>query len=160
MIAASALFIASTWALEVRAGDVPVRDHLDMTRHFVKILELNRPVSTLIIGNTDIVHAVVEADTRVVLTAKETGDTNLIALDDTGSPIVDLVIDVSPTRDTQLTVHSGTGRQEYECDYKRCVPKSQDTTTTISPEAVTGSGSAPNSLLNGSISEAVRAMTP
>ena len=57
---------------------------IDVTIDFAKVLKLDRPAATIVIGNPGIADASVEDEQTVVLTGKAAGTTNLIVLDEQG----------------------------------------------------------------------------
>jgi hypothetical protein len=71
---------------------------IDVTIDFAKILTLDRPAETIVVGNPGIADASVEDEKTIVLTGKTAGATNLIVLDGEGKEIVNAVVRVSSRR--------------------------------------------------------------
>ncbi len=88
---------------------------VDVTIDFAKILKLERPAETVVIGNPGIADASVEDQTTLVLTGKTAGATNLIVLDSEGKEIVNVVVRVSSDVRQLTTVFYGTQRQTFSC---------------------------------------------
>lgn len=81
------LLLAPTLAL---AESAPVSVKVNMAR----ILRINAPASTVIIGNPAIADVTIQDPQTLVLTGKAYGTTNLIVLDNRGSPIADTMVEV------------------------------------------------------------------
>jgi Flp pilus assembly secretin CpaC len=96
-------------------GGVALADVVDLTIDFAKIMKLDRPAATLVIGNPGIADATVEDETTVILTGKTAGSTNLIALDEKGAEIANLVVRVSSDIRQLTTVFYGRKRQTFSC---------------------------------------------
>ena len=97
------------------AGDAALAQSIDVTIDFAKIMTLDRPAETVVIGNPGIADATVEDDKTIVLTGKTAGATNLIVLDAEGKEIVNAVIRVSSDVRQLTTVFYGSQRQTYSC---------------------------------------------
>jgi len=92
---------------------------VQVTLDFAKIVKLEVPASTVIIGNSGIVEAAIEDDKTMVLTGQAPGSTNIIVIDADGNEIENVrVVVASDTRDL-TTVYSGTDRLSYSCN-PRC----------------------------------------
>ncbi|WP_161141026.1 pilus assembly protein N-terminal domain-containing protein [Propylenella binzhouense] len=90
-------------------------DTIDVTIDFAKILKLDKPAATLVIGNPGIADATVGDDKTVVLTGKAAGTTNLIILDDKGQEIANEIVRVSSDVRQLTTVFYGSKRQSFSC---------------------------------------------
>lgn len=75
---------------------------IEVVMNQAKILKLTRAADTIVIGNPEIADASVQDARTIVLTGKGFGVTNLVVLDEKGSPIVDEQVYVS--RDTSMSV--------------------------------------------------------
>lgn len=93
----------------------PVGPVVDVTIDFAKILRLDQPASTIVIGNPGIADAAVEDEKTVVLTGKTAGTTNLIILDENGAEMANTVIRVSSDIQQLTTVFYGSQRQTFSC---------------------------------------------
>lgn len=86
--------------------------HLDQAR----ILKLPERTATLVIGNPLIADAVVQPGGIVVVTAKSYGATNLVALDRTGTTLMENPIQVvGPNDRVVVVVYRGIERESYSC---------------------------------------------
>jgi len=143
----------SSFAQNRQASD-SAAGRIEIVVDFVKVLELARPVSTLIIGSTNIVEAVMETERRAVLTGKTPGHTNLIALDSEGNPIVDLSVEVLASNAREVTVFEGKNRTSYRCGRSNCrltESKARSSGTATSPmPAETPENAAPADVEPGS----------
>ncbi len=99
-----------------QAADI-VSVQLDQAR----IIKLPPRTQTLIIGNPVIADVTMLKSTGLmIITGKGFGDTNLIALDETGEPLAESIIRVSNVENA-LVVQRGLERQSYSCA-PRCQP--------------------------------------
>jgi Flp pilus assembly secretin CpaC len=88
---------------------------IDLTIDFAKVVRLDGPATTIVIGNPGIADAAVEDEQTLVLTGKAAGTTNLIVLDENGEPIVDSVLRVSSNVQQLTTIFYGGERQTFSC---------------------------------------------
>ncbi|MDH3195689.1 MAG: pilus assembly protein N-terminal domain-containing protein [Hyphomicrobiales bacterium] len=88
---------------------------VDLVIDFAKILQLNGPISTLIIGNPGIADATIQDDRTIVLTGRAAGMTNLIAMDDDGKEIANVLVRVASNVRQLTTVFYGSKRQTLSC---------------------------------------------
>ena len=88
---------------------------IDVTIDFAKVLKLDRPAGTIVVGNPGIADATVEDDTTLVLTGKAAGTTNFIVLDANGEEIANSVLRVSSNVRQLTTIFRGPKRQTYSC---------------------------------------------
>lgn len=79
------------------------------------IVKMDAPASTLILGNPAIADISTEDGQLLVVTGKTAGITNLIALDDAGAEILNLVLTVKDPAYHYVTLHKGINRQSYSC---------------------------------------------
>jgi Flp pilus assembly secretin CpaC len=104
------LAVASTLApLAASAADVTVI--LDQA----KLVKLPEKVSTIVIGNPLIADASVQAGGQMVVTGKGYGMTNLIALDRTGTVLMEKSVEVQGPRTNVVVVYRGVERESYSC---------------------------------------------
>lgn len=80
-----------------------------------RILRINSPASTVIIGNPGIADVTIQDPKTLVLTGKSFGQTNLIILDAVGNPIADTLIDVVQQDAAPLTMYLGSARTTMMC---------------------------------------------
>lgn len=94
-----------------RAAEEMMRVYMDHAR----VLKLDRPVSKVIIGNSDVADATVADAKTVVLTGRSFGTTNLVILDQDGNAIVDERILVSIDEGNTVRVYKQTTRTVFSC---------------------------------------------
>ena len=80
-----------------------------------KIMKLDRPADTIVIGNPEIADASVQDASTIVLTGKGFGVTNLVVLDQDGAPIVDEEIVVSRHFTNSVRVYRRANVQTLSC---------------------------------------------
>jgi len=88
---------------------------IDVTIDFAKVVKLERPAATIIIGNPSIADASINDEQTLVLTGKTAGTTNLIAMDKEGKEIIDATLRVSSSVRQLTTVFYGKRRQTFSC---------------------------------------------
>ncbi|OEO31555.1 hypothetical protein VW23_015660 [Devosia insulae DS-56] len=110
----AALAVISMLATPVAAlaESAPVTVKVNMAR----ILRINAPASTVIIGNPGIADAAIQDPQTLVLTGKSYGQTNLIVLDAQGNPIADTMIEVVQEQAGLVTVYMGDKRTSLACE--------------------------------------------
>jgi Flp pilus assembly secretin CpaC len=113
-LAALSLALAlSSLAVPALAADgaAPIGVKANMAR----ILRINAPAATVIIGNPGIADVTIQDPQTLVLTGKSYGQTNLIVLDASGNPIADTLIEVIQAQADLVTVYQGTARTSLSC---------------------------------------------
>lgn len=95
----------------VQAAEEMMRVYMDHAR----VLKLDRPVSKVIIGNSDVADATVADAKTIVLTGRNFGTTNLVILDQDGNAIVDERILVSIDEGNTVRVYKQTARTVLSC---------------------------------------------
>lgn len=80
-----------------------------------KIVKLTKDVSTIVVGNPEIVDATVQDARTIVLTGKGFGVTNLVILDPEGAPVVDESVFVSRNDEKSLRVFRRSKVQTMSC---------------------------------------------
>lgn len=88
---------------------------IDVTMNQATIVKLARPADTIVIGNPAIADAAVQDATTVVLTGKGFGVTNLVVLDETGSPIIDELVTVSRSTVSSVRIYRRADVQTMSC---------------------------------------------
>ncbi|WP_309500843.1 pilus assembly protein N-terminal domain-containing protein [Neorhizobium sp. SHOUNA12A] len=100
------------------AGHVTAQDQGDLLRVFMnhaRVLKLDRPVSKVIVGNSNVADATVADSTTIVLTGRSFGTTNLVLLDAQGNAIADERILVSIDEGNTVRVFRQTERSILSC---------------------------------------------
>ncbi|WP_436643528.1 pilus assembly protein N-terminal domain-containing protein [Microbaculum sp. FT89] len=112
-ILAGALFVAVAAAASRPA--VALEDTLLVEVDRAKIVKLDQPAATVIIGNPSIADALVHNREMLVVTGKSFGVTNMIVLDASGKTIGDLTLHVRGDDVGIVTVQRGPSRLSYSC---------------------------------------------
>lgn len=107
---AAALFCAVAVVIPAHAGA-----GIEVVMNEAKIIKLTRPADTVVIGNPAIADATVQDASTVVLTGKGFGMTNLVALDDTGKPIIDEQITVVRQNASTVRIYRRSEVQTMSC---------------------------------------------
>jgi Flp pilus assembly secretin CpaC len=94
------------------AESAPVSVKVNMAR----ILRINAPASTVIIGNPGIADVTIQDPQTLVLTGKSYGQTNLIVLDSQGDPIADTMVDVIQEQAGLVTMYMADKRTSMSCE--------------------------------------------
>jgi Flp pilus assembly secretin CpaC len=97
-------------------------DLIEVTIDQAKVLQLPDKTSTVVVGNPVIadVTTLRKKTNTIVLTGKNFGETNLIALDADGKELGESIVRVAAKSDT-LVVQHGMDRESYSCN-PRCQP--------------------------------------
>ena len=106
---------AIAWAGSAGAASAAMDEPVDVTIDFAKVMRLDQPAHTIIIGNPGIADASVEDEKTLILTGKTAGTTNLIVLDTAGDEILNTSLRVSSDIRQLTTVFYGASRQTFSC---------------------------------------------
>jgi Flp pilus assembly secretin CpaC len=111
--AALVFVLAGTTAIlpAVAQDGAPINVNVNMAR----VLRINAPAATVIIGNPGIADVTIQDPQTLVLTGKSYGQTNLIVLDSRGEPIADTMIEVAQMQAGVMTVYQGQNRTSLAC---------------------------------------------
>jgi Flp pilus assembly secretin CpaC len=107
-LAAAALMLTGAASAET-SGTV------DVIIDFAKVLRLQEPAQTIIIGNPGIADASIDSEQTLILTGKTAGTTNLIVLNKDGGELLNTTLRVSSDTHQLTTVFLGANRQTYSC---------------------------------------------
>jgi len=80
-----------------------------------KLVKMPEKIATIVIGNPAIADATIQAGGMMVLTGKGYGMTNVIALDRSGSVLMDRSVQVQGPRGDVVVVFRGLERESYSC---------------------------------------------
>jgi len=80
-----------------------------------RIMRLNTPAQTIIVGNPIIADVSIQDGQILVVMGKNSGATNMIALDNEGREIANIDIIVESTGNNSLTLYKGTARISMNC---------------------------------------------
>ncbi|MEC5325134.1 pilus assembly protein N-terminal domain-containing protein [Aurantimonas sp. A3-2-R12] len=89
-----------------------------------RIIEIDRPAATVIVGNPAIVDVEVLNSERLVLTGRSYGITNIVILDQAGDMILDEQVAVQTFENNTVRVYRQASRITYAC-----APKCEPTVT-------------------------------
>jgi len=107
-----AMLLAAVGAApSLSAEGAPISVKVNMAR----ILRINAPAATVIIGNPGVADVTIQDPQTLVLTGKSYGQTNMIVLDDMGNPIADTLIEVVQAQADLVTVYMGSLRTTLAC---------------------------------------------
>lgn len=111
---------------------------IEVTLNQAKIVKLSRPADTIVVGNPAIADASVQDASTIVLTGKGFGITNLVVLDQEGSPIVDAQITVVRQAASSVRIYRRAEVQTMSCtpycesSYKSDAEKSSEAEMNVS----------------------------
>ncbi|TPM39073.1 pilus assembly protein N-terminal domain-containing protein [Mesorhizobium sp. B2-3-4] len=88
---------------------------IEVTMNQAKIVKLSRPADTIVVGNPAIADASVQDASTIVLTGKGFGITNLVILDQDGSPIVDAQVTVVRQAASSVRIYRRAEVQTMSC---------------------------------------------
>ncbi|MEX6508882.1 pilus assembly protein N-terminal domain-containing protein [Jiella sp. M17.18] len=116
------LLVALSWP--VSQAEAAGSDILGIAVDHARILKIDQPAATVIIGNPAIVDVDVLSADRLVLTGKSYGITNVVILDKDGNPILDEQVAVQTFEDKTVRVYRQASRTTLAC-----APKCEPTVT-------------------------------
>ncbi|UJW75636.1 pilus assembly protein N-terminal domain-containing protein [Rhizobium sp. SL42] len=114
-VAAAGLFAAGFAFAPIGQSAEAGEDFLRVYMNSARILKLDRPVSKVIVGNSEVADATVADSQTIVLTGRAFGTTNLVLLDADGNAIVDERILVSIDESSTVRVFRSTARTVLSC---------------------------------------------
>ena len=97
---------------------------VQLTPGFTKLVRFDRTITTVVIGNPEVVDARAQTDRAIVLVGKTVGITNLIVLDDTGTEVFNSLVIVGARDAGKVIVHARKQLHEYwayRCTEDNCV---------------------------------------
>ncbi|RUX45248.1 hypothetical protein EN742_30820 [Mesorhizobium sp. M4A.F.Ca.ET.020.02.1.1] len=107
---AVAALLAATFVMPAKAGS-----GIEVTMNQAKIVKLSRAADTIVIGNPAIADASVQDASTIVLTGKGFGVTNLVVLDQEGSPIIDEQVTVVRQDASSVRIYRRAEIQTLSC---------------------------------------------
>jgi hypothetical protein len=96
-------------------ADASAPRSLDLTMSIAKIMQLDQPAATIIVGNPEIADISIVDGLTMVLTGRAVGVTNLIAMDANGGEIVNVELRVSAVGPRHVVVRIGTRAATFIC---------------------------------------------
>ena len=88
---------------------------IEVVMNQAKIVKLERPADTIVVGNPAIADAAVQDSTTLVLTGRGFGVTNLVVMDETGTPIMDEQVIVSRNNPNSVQIYRRAAIQTLSC---------------------------------------------
>ncbi len=113
--AAAAMIVALATLSPAPAAQAEDEGILRVYMNSARVLKLDRPVSKVIVGNSEVADATVADARTIVLTGRAYGTTNLVLLDADGNAIVDERILVSIDESSTVRVFKSTARTVLSC---------------------------------------------
>jgi Flp pilus assembly secretin CpaC len=119
-LALSALVLSLAAAMPASAADAlttpaPTATPITVKVNMARILRINAPATTVIVGNPGVADVTIQDPKTLVLTGKSYGQTNLIVLDSAGTPIADTLIEVIQSQADLVTVFNAGARTTFSC---------------------------------------------
>jgi Flp pilus assembly secretin CpaC len=105
-----ALFAVTAFIAPAEAGA-----GIEVTMNQAKIVKLSRAADTIVVGNPAIADAAVQDASTIVLTGKGFGVTNLVVLDQDGSPIIDEQVTVVRQDASSVRIYRRADIQTMSC---------------------------------------------
>lgn len=110
--------LSSAFTLLASSTLVSTAQSSELLRVFMnhaRILKFEEPVSSVIVGNSEVADITVSDPTTVVLTGKSYGSTNLVVLNDAGEAVVDKRIVVSVDEENSVRIFRQVDRSVLSC---------------------------------------------
>jgi Flp pilus assembly secretin CpaC len=108
----------------IHESSAQTSESIQLTPGFSRIIRFDRSVSTIIVGNPEVVDARAQTDRAIVLVGKVVGITNLIVLDEASREVLSTLVVVG-TRDAgKVVIHARPKLHEYwayRCTEDNCV---------------------------------------
>ncbi|MBC6717772.1 pilus assembly protein N-terminal domain-containing protein [Aurantimonas sp. DM33-3] len=120
----AALAAIAVLAASGNAAAFDSRDVLPVEVDHARIVQIDNPAATVIVGNPAIVDVEVLSSNRLVLTGRSYGITNLVILDANGDIVMDQQVAVQSFEDNTVRVYRQASRVTYAC-----APKCEPTVT-------------------------------
>ncbi|THV24071.1 hypothetical protein FAA97_08865 [Peteryoungia ipomoeae] len=115
MVVSAVTALATMFALLANAVRAQDSDILRVYMNSARILKLDRPVSKVIIGNSEVADATVADAKTIVLTGRSYGSTNIVLLDADGNALLDERIIVSIDESSTVRMFKSTARTVLSC---------------------------------------------
>lgn len=87
---------------------------VEVALDLARILKLDEPARTIVIGNPAVLDATINDERTLVLTGKVPGTTNMIVLNGEGDEVANMMINVVQGSHI-VTVHRGSQKEMYNC---------------------------------------------
>jgi Flp pilus assembly secretin CpaC len=94
----------------------PSTEPISVKVNMARILKINAPAATVIIGNPGVADVTIQDPQTLILTGKSYGETTLIVLDSQGVAIADTLLTVvQPHGADSITMYQGQARNTLDC---------------------------------------------
>ena len=97
----------------IALAQAPSGEVIELRPGFTRLLQFDRAVRTVAIGNPDVADATVQSDRAALLTARRVGETNLIAIDQDGTEIFRATVLVGGGEIGRVVFHTKGRIHEY-----------------------------------------------
>lgn len=111
----SSLLVAAFLAATASVTPANAGAGIEVVMNQAKIVKLSRPADTIVVGNPAIADASVQDASTIVLTGKGFGVTNLVILDQDGSPIIDEQVTVVRQDASSVRIYRRAAVQTMSC---------------------------------------------
>lgn len=111
-------FLLTLSSPAIVTAQAPSGEVIELRPGFTRLLQFDRTVRTVAIGDPDVADATVQSDRAALLTAKRVGETNLIAIDPNGTEIFRATVLVGGGAVGRVVFH--TKKQVHEYWTYRC----------------------------------------
>lgn len=108
------------------AGIAAAPTLLSVMVDFATVLRIDADISAIAVGNAAIADANIVDPNTLILTGHTAGTTNLIAIDDKGTVVLDVMVRVGAQKPGMVTVRRGTQLETSECRSGNCSTASDD----------------------------------
>jgi Flp pilus assembly secretin CpaC len=130
----------------VGAASAHAGEMIDIVLDRATVMRIPEKVATIVVGNPLIADASLQPGGIMVLTGKGFGTTNVLALDRSGTVLMDRSVQVTSPRSDVLVVHRGLQQESYSCnphcERRITLGDSKDYFDTALSQTVTRTGSA------------------
>ena len=118
---ATVVIAATALLVPLAAGAAETGAPISVKVNMARILRINAPAATVIVGNPGVADVTIQDPQTLVLTGKSYGQTNMIVLDSKGNPIADTLVDVVQSQADLVTVYNAGQRNTMTCA-PSCLP--------------------------------------
>ena len=143
----SSLLAIVAIALSMGFAFAQTSESVQLTPGFTRVIQFDRPISTVVVGNPEVADARAQTDRSIVLVGRAVGITNLIALDNTGAEVFSSLVVVGARDAGKVIINARKQLHEYwayRCTSDNCV-RVEDRLEYLQPSApvvVPGSAAA------------------
>lgn len=110
LVAASVVALSLTFT-----GILHASESIAVVVDQAKLVKLPDRVATIVVGNPLIADVALQPGGTMIVTGKGYGSTNVMALDRSGSVLIDRIVQVEGATEKLVTVYKGVERESYSC---------------------------------------------